>query len=500
VIVVRVLIDTNIIIPAEDFKHMPENLAELLRVLSENDVRALIQAASIEEINRNGNKERREIILSKIRAYPILEGPPIPTESFYERLLIDQSNSHDVTDAKMLYALYRDAVDFLITEDKEIRKWAWRIELEERVFSIDSALEYFKGLFGRRVPKHPLVRYVPFATLDVNDSFFDSLREDYPEFNEWFAKSSRKGRNAWVYEEDGIQAFLAIKEENEPILTERSIPARRRVKISTFKVQKEGYKFGELFLKIVFNYCVENNFNEVYLTHFVKENDKLVELIMDYGFQHVGKLVKNNEDVFLKYLIPPNEEAIDTMNAVEFEKRYYPSYKDGRRIRKFIIPIRPEYHDRLFPDYRYRQMKITEFTDIDPVGNTIKKVYLSHSRIGMIRPGDLIMFYRSHDQKAITTIGVVERVLSRTQDLNRILRFVGKRTVYTYDEIVKLCEKPTLAIRFKQHFFLRNPVAYDTLLGKGILRGAPQSIMSIGHDDYVFIKERGGIDGRYTFD
>lgn len=50
-----------------------------------------------------------------------------------------------------------------------------------------------------------------FSDCDINDDFFDSLRTDYPEFNEWFLKKSDE--DAYVYrDENGVQAFLYIKQ------------------------------------------------------------------------------------------------------------------------------------------------------------------------------------------------------------------------------------------------------------------------------------------------
>ena len=64
-----------------------------------------------------------------------------------------------------------------------------------------------------------------------------------------------------------------LKEENEPIETLPPIQARRRLKIATLKVDLSGFKLGELFLKMAFQYCILNQIFETYLTHFRKEED-----------------------------------------------------------------------------------------------------------------------------------------------------------------------------------------------------------------------------------
>ena len=43
-----------------------------------------------------------------------------------------------------------------------------------------------------------------FADIDLNDSFFTSLKEDYPEFEAWFNKKSKDGSKAYVQPVGGI--------------------------------------------------------------------------------------------------------------------------------------------------------------------------------------------------------------------------------------------------------------------------------------------------------
>jgi hypothetical protein len=80
-----------------------------------------------------------------------------------------------------------------------------------------------------------------------------------------------------------------------------------------------------------------------------------------------------------------------------------------------------------------------------------------------------------------------------------ILSMVGKRTVYTYAEIKEFSKKATSVILFNHHFHFKKPVKYNKLLEEKILRGPPQSITEIEHEDYQKIKKLGGINERFTF-
>ena len=55
-----------------------------------------------------------------------------------------------------------------------------------------------------------------FREIDLSDPFFESLKEDYPGFSEWFERKSSEGKFAFVqYNRAGqLQAFLFLKIEN----------------------------------------------------------------------------------------------------------------------------------------------------------------------------------------------------------------------------------------------------------------------------------------------
>jgi hypothetical protein len=136
---------------------------------------------------------------------------------------------------------------------------------------------------------------------------------------------------------------------------------------------------------------------------------------------------------------------------------------------------------------------VTHVTPSSTVGNGIRKAYLCNSQIGMLKAGDLVLFYRSVDAKAITTLGIVENTL-RSGDATTIAGFVGKRTVYSYKEIEGLASKTTLvlAILFRQIEHLSSPVSLTAWRTMG---GSPyQSITKITDKQFANIMESGRAD------
>lgn len=94
-----------------------------------------------------------------------------------------------------------------------------------------------------------------FSEINLDDPFFATLKNDYPgsasspSFSVWFKNKAQEGRTALVFSDDqGLGAFICIKNENEPIeLKGCTLAACNRVKISTMKIAERfrGQRLGE---------------------------------------------------------------------------------------------------------------------------------------------------------------------------------------------------------------------------------------------------------------
>lgn len=346
----------------------------------------------------------------------------------------------------------------------------------------------------------PVLTYLPADTLDLDDPFFDSLKEDYEEFSRWWKKISREGRKCWVYFDDdaAIGALLMYKFEDEAVelASAQALPRKKRVKINTLKVSQLGYKVGELFIKLSVSYAQKNEVSEIYLTHYTKDQDALVSLIEEYGFKYAG-LNPRGEEVFLKRLFPDKTE-LQALSAAEISKQFWPTFCDGNNVSKFIVPIRPEYHLRLFKEGEEQTLLPEHAGEFITQRNTIGKAYLSHARTKKMSSGDILLFYRSRDQHEITTLGVVEKVSLGLEEADEIQKLVGKRSVYSIEEIEFIALRPTTVILFSWHLHLRTPVNLNELKRNKILKAAPQTVTRISHEKYLNLKIASGIDERFT--
>lgn len=498
----RILIDTNILITREEEDIVPSNLQDLLKILSQLNHQILVHPLSVKELAGDKNEKRRSIQLSKVNAYSQLEYPPNPGgDKEFLSLLgnIKLEDSHEVIDCNLLYCIYKNAAHFLITEDKDINKKSERLSVSERVFNIIEALEFFKRISAIKKPvSPPSLLEVPIHSLDLSDPIFNSLKDEYEGFVKWWNEKAKEGRKAWVYRlNGGLGAILIYKIEDETIDSKHHIPKKNRLKISTLKVSYEGYKIGELLIKISINYAIKNNIDEIYLTHFTKLDDRLVNLIEKFGFLNIGKKISTREDIFIKKLTKDSK----CQTPLEIIKKFYPSFYDGQSVKKFIIPIRPEFHNRLFTDYYKRQPLLLEFYGKMLIeGNTIKKAYLCNSKLRGISIGDIIIFYRSGDEHALTSLGIVEKVFNNVRDPDKIEAEVGKRSVYTRKEMEKMAQKPTKIIIFTLNFHFSKPIKLGQLKKLKLLAGAPQSIMNLSHSNYLKINEMCGIDKKFCID
>lgn len=227
---------------------------------------------------------------------------------------------------------------------------------------------------------------------------------------------------------------------------------------------------GSCCSKALFEFMYTNDYEAAFVEVYEKHAD-LIELFQDFGFDRVA--VNDRGEWAMAKALKPTEEKLDPL---EFHVRFGPRHLAAQEADLLIVPVQPRYHQLLFPDAE-RQLALT--AESHPFGNSIRKAYLCHSPKKSITPGSTLLFYRSHDRKAATIVGVAETMLAST-DPDAIARFVGRRTVYTYEQIRSMAAQGrVLALLFRQSRILQPDWPLDLLKRSGILRGPPQSITAI---------------------
>ncbi len=480
----NILLDTNIIIPLEDTsKILDSSFAELRKLSAEQHYCLYIHPMQLDDINRDKNQDRRKIVLSQLKQYSQIENPPILSDQECNELGLSQSNDNDKVDNNVLFALYRGAVHLLVTNDEGIHRKASKIGLQDKVYRLEQFLLLLQRLtsasfsFGYTGVKERFL-----YEIDKNQPFFESLRQSYDGFDKWFQKRAEDKRKCWCIEDgdSNVVAICIYKHEQDARLTDNGeVILGHILKLCTFKVDTKarGKKLGERLLYIAFDYCVKNDLDWIYLHTFGEEQKTLVGLCTDYGFSFLGKY--KQDDVYIK----PMKLKDDACNSLESLIKYYPYFKDNESVQKFIIPIQPQFHEDLFPDFR--SMKGSLFEKDQSLyscqGNTIKKAYLCHSKIKMIRKGDIILFYRSKDRKSIQCMGIVEDILF-SENIDEVFPAIAKRTVYKYSDIQNILKKRTLVILFR-YKTLDKEISRQQI-AKSKIEGNIQSIRKISNEQY----------------
>ena len=405
----NILLDTNIVIHRESSNNIAYEVIQLYKSLEKLKVNKYVLEDIKDEIKKHKNKNIVENMLAKIDAYNCLQSKPI-NDLFFEKTVSKySSNENSQIDNIFLYQVYKGYVDYLITDDRGILLKAKDLLIDDCVLSTADFLSLVESKYPSLITYKVLsVNLVKISSLDVNDAFFDSLREDYEgiKFNRWFEKKSKDGEDAYVFKngKGQLQGFLYLKIENEQesyIDISPTFEPKRRLKIGTFKINSTGLRIGERFLKIIFDYALKSKAEEIYVTLFEnkrKEVAALMKLMMSWGFEKHGYKT-NGELVMVKKMGVYQNDMSPKFN--------YPNIKND--VSYGILPIDAQFHTDLFPDLFLRNENMTLFEE-KPCGYAVEKIYVCATKNVPRKPGDLMAIYRMSEKFYKTYNSVVSGI------------------------------------------------------------------------------------------
>lgn len=336
-----------------------------------------------------------------------------------------------------------------------------------------------------------------FKEINLNDIFFNSLKNDYPGFEEWYLKKSKNEEFAYVLDDDGIQGFLYLKEENEEDVSITPVfKKKRRLKVGTFKVNAHGTKLGERFIKIIIDEMCRNSFEEAYLTIFPK-HDELIKLVERYGFIHYGKKesLAGIENVYVKRAdIIYNNLFLD-----------YPKI-NVKNNKKFLLSIYPKFHTRMFPDSKLKTEKEHYIEDIS-FTNSIEKIYLSGAtNLYEYKKGDIAVIYRTRNnygrawyESVATSICVVEEIkhIDEFKCYDDFLSYCVKYSVFEEYELKNfwINKKYPYIIRMLYNLALnRRPIRKQLVEDVGLNQKERWVALPLKNKEFFKILELGEVD------
>lgn len=311
-------------------------------------------------------------------------------------------------------------VDLIISNDINLHLEGYKKNLNSKIYRAEQFLERARIDFPEFcIPGKVEITKVPFDNLDVNHSFFDSYRDEYIEFNDWFLKKSNEKAPAYIATIKGrLVGFLVLKEENINEDYSEIVPnflPCKRLKISSFKVSVNGYRISELFLNIIFKTALDRKVDEIYVTvHTTFENRRvLIELLCSqWGFKKWGfKGIKEN------VLVRPFKKQLGNLIRSSFPFHYRP-------ILSMIVDI----NEKQVYDYQK---------------GYLRQIYISHNEeCKKLHPEDVILFRNAYSSNFVF-IGEVENVCSGFTDRETFIAACKKRSHETEESLNKYWSKET---------------------------------------------------------
>lgn len=310
---------------------------------------------------------------------------------------------------------------------------------------------------------------------DINDPFFDSLKYDYPEFENWYLKKAREEKQAFTYiDENGLGAFVMLKfDEVETIQMQNGkLPTCKRLKISTLKLSDrvQGNRLGEGAIGIALWNWLESDDEEIYVTVYDKHM-KLIEMLKKFGFILAG-YNPNNDGIYVR-----------SKKEIDFSTPYTSFPFINQNQNEFaLLPIDEKWHDKLFP---YSELKNTkQETEEFAAANGMTKTYLFFPYSEPVyKENQPILIYRKFAgenkkfKSVITSYGTIVRCIKIKQNYVEYMALedykvlVGKKSVFSSEEIESFYSQRNLyvlEIVYDHAFGEGNNVNYFTLKNNGI--------------------------------
>jgi len=429
----KVLLDTNIIIHRENDIVTNYSIGHLYRWIDRLKLTKVIHPLTEEEISRYNDPNHLEVLKVKLEAYDKIYTKVVPTQDFYNHLKdFPEKTQNDKVDNQFLYEVYSKRVDLLITEDKRMQRKAEALGIKNKVFSIEQFINIASGKYPKLIEYKTLnVKPIRFGELNSKDIFFDSLRKAYPGFDDWLARKSEEQVYVCFGDQNKILGLLYLKIEDENDNDNKISPAfspKRRLKIGTFKTESTGFRLGERFLKIIFDYAALAHIDEIYVTMYPNITN-LRQLLEDWGFELYGK--KDKELVLVKHLTKYAPERTPLQN--------FPLVNP--HCNKFFLPIKPQYHKTLLPDAILNTENATDLLGNIAHRYALRKIYISCAFRCDAKPGDLLVFYRMGDKdrknfsSVVTGTGIVSKIKKGFSSWNDFANSCQNRTVFPLSQL-----------------------------------------------------------------
>ncbi len=492
-----VLLDTNIIIKRESGNNVSFEVSKLFNWFDKKLVKKYIHQISLQELATYGDEKAKDVILTKMGSYDILPKFSIETDDYFESVISQYAqDKNGLNDNNLLREVYNGNVDIILTDDTLMLKKAQDLYMRELVVTSAELLSFFETEYPQNLEYKMLaVKLKSFEEIDLNNSFFDTLREDYggKDFDDWF---KRKGKEkAYVFEDkDGLKGFLYLKTEkpDEPdyLKVTPVLSPKTRLKIGTFKINNSGFKLGERFLKIIFDNARVRKVDEIYVTLFENKREEvrfLKSYLEPWGFRLHGKK-DNGEQVLVK--------SMTEYEAAENPKFNFPVVQKNSNYR--FLPISHEYHTDLFPDMILKNEDMHLYEDKVTHRYAIEKIYLTGASVKGTKPGDILLIYRMGEasyknySSVVSGVAIVQEIIP-TKNVDECIAKCKDRSIFSEEQIRKIYFRYSTIVKLLDYTPFKHKVTLNELRKNGIIGqySGPRSFDLLKKEEFEIIYKLG---------
>lgn len=468
-----ILLDTNIIIQREGDSNLDQTISTLYNWFDKYSCRKYVHQRSKDEVQKYKDEKYLSNFNIKLSSYTLLETSKHKKDDNF--LSVIDRYKHDENskvDNDLLFEVYSGNVDLMVTNDNGILRKAEELYISDRVMTPAALLDAYETEFPTKIDYKVLsIKLKKFKDINLKDPFFDSLREDYAEFNTWFDKKIKSNDEAYVFEDNGnVLAFLYLKiegkDENDRQIVPQ-LPKVRKLKVGTFKIDSQkagGFRLGERFLKIIFDYASKSEVDFIYVTMFEHRDEviRLKDLMQQWGFYKHG--TKNNETVLGKELKRYDEKKTPKENfpLCKLEPDYY------------FLPINPKYHTDLFPDNYLKNEDIKLYEGNLGHRYALEKIYVTGALQIDAKPGDFVVIYRNGERwpkrysSVCTGLCVVEEI-DYPKTIKEYLDICKNKSVFTEEELKQFYSKYKAVVKLIHLREFKYKIPLSTLQDKGLI-------------------------------
>lgn len=299
-----------------------------------------------------------------------------------------------------------------------------------------------------------------FAEIDLQDPFFQSLKNDYLGFEDWFRRKS--DQDAFVqYENNKIIGFLYLKVEDD--IVDDVVPAiiaNKILKVGTFKIDAHGTRMGEQFIKIIMDYAVNEDVDVCYVTIYEK-HVSLINLVQQYGFKQYGTKGSGiyKENVYLKQM----KTITGDIN------RDFPLVNCSN-AKKYLLSIYPKYHSIMFPNSILTTENKNIIRDVSYT-NSIHKIYVcTMEHVEELKHGDIVVVYRTAEAGKSAEYSAVATSICVVEDIKMQNEFNSFDEFYKYASKYSLFDEEDLRYWYDRGGCKTIKMTYNAALKKRIVR------------------------------